>query len=176
MPKCWPLGELTPMKCPLVTLSPVLLSPEWATATLPPPQNTLQDQQVGLPQATMKSLLLPWLPVHTGPCMHPLRVESLFLSLQSLCRSPMELLQSSPAGLQSQMVWGLLLQCQTPRLWSLMWGLELSLLWENFCDIIVLQFVGRTPGGVWNLIISGVHPFYCLILVLLLSLDVKYLF
>ena len=30
--------------------------------------------------------------------------------------------------------------CQTPRLGSLMGSLELSLLWENFCYIIILQF------------------------------------
>ena len=37
--------------------------------------------------------------------------------------------------------------CQTSRLGSLIWGSELSLLWENFCDIIVLWFVGCPPRG-----------------------------
>ena len=26
-------------------------------------------------------------------------------------------------------------------------GSELSLFWENFCDIIILQFVGHSPKG-----------------------------
>lgn len=34
---------------------------------------------------------------------------------------------SSPAGLQSQMLWGFLLLMWTPRLGNLIWGLELSL-------------------------------------------------
>ena len=37
--------------------------------------------------------------------------------------------------------------CQIPRLGSLMWGSEFSLLWENFCGIIIFQFVYRPPGG-----------------------------
>ena len=36
-------------------------------------------------------------------------------------------------------------QCRTPRLGSLMWGSELSLLWENLCNITILQFVGCLP-------------------------------
>ena len=28
-----------------------------------------------------------------------------------------------------------------------MWDSELSVLWENLCSIIILQFVGHPPGG-----------------------------
>ena len=35
--------------------------------------------------------------------------------------------------------------CQTPGLGSLIWGSELSLLWENFCDKS-FQFVGHSLG------------------------------
>ena len=38
----------------------------------------LQDQQVGLAQATMKSWLLPWVLGHTRPCVCHSRVKSLF--------------------------------------------------------------------------------------------------
>ena len=41
-------------------------------------QETLQDQQVGLAQAPIKLLLLPWVPVHVRFCVCPLRVKSLF--------------------------------------------------------------------------------------------------
>ena len=40
---------------------------------LPPPlQETLQDQQVGLAQAPIKLLLLPWFPEPVRFCVHPL--------------------------------------------------------------------------------------------------------
>lgn len=63
----------------------------------------------------------------------------------SLSPGPAELLHSSPTGLQSYMLWGLLLLTTTHG--SLLLGLELSLLWENFHNIIVLQFVGHPPEG-----------------------------
>ena len=36
--------------------------------------------------------------------------------------------------------------CLTPRLGSHTWGSKLSLLWENFCGIIIFQFVGCQPS------------------------------
>ena len=36
--------------------------------------------------------------------------------------------------------------CQTSRLGSLIWGSELSLLWENFCGIIIFQFMNFPHG------------------------------
>ena len=44
--------------------------------------------------------------------------------------------------------------CQTLRLRSLTWGSELSFLWENFCGIIIFQFMNFPHGryGIW---------FYC---------------
>ena len=105
---------------------------------LPPPQESLQDQQVGLPQDPMKSLLFPWVLVHTRICVHPPRVESLFPPvLWSSCTQALLTFKAKYSG-------GSFSQCQTPRL---MWGSEHSLLWENFCDIIVLQFVGHPPRG-----------------------------
>ena len=60
----------------------------------PPPQETLQDQQVALAQAPMRSLPSPWVLVQDTVCM---------LKEWSPCFT------QSPTGLQSQMVWGLLL-------------------------------------------------------------------
>ena len=66
----------------------------------------------------------------------------------SLSPSPVRLLQLRPSGLQSQMFWGgLSSPCWSPGLGILMWGSELSLLWENVCNIISLQSVGHPPGG-----------------------------
>ena len=107
-----------------------------------PPQETLRDQQVGLAQAPMKSLILPWVLVHVRVRVYPPRVESLFPPvLWSSCNQATVAFKDKCSGGSSQ--------CQTPRLGSLMWGSEVSLLWENFCDIIILQFVGHPPrsGG-----------------------------
>ena len=61
------------------------------------PQEVLQDQQVGLAQASIKLLLLPWVLVRMRFCVCSLRA--------SVSPNPGELLQSSPADLQSQMLW-----------------------------------------------------------------------
>ena len=79
-----------------------------------------------------------------GPDMHKiLCVPS--KSGASVTPSPVEFQQSNPAGLQGQILWGLS-YCQIPKLGSLMWDSDLSLLWENSCGLIILQFVGYPPG------------------------------
>ena len=57
-----------------------------------------------------------------------------------------------------------------------MWGSESSQQGENFFGIIVLQFVGHPPSGLWDLILSCSHPSYHLTATSSLSLDVGYLF
>ena len=42
-----------------------------------------------------------------------------------------------------------------PRLGSLMWASEPSLMWGKYCIIIILQFV-HCPPGAWDLIVSWV--------------------
>ena len=66
-----------------------------------PLQEILQGQQVDLAQAPIKVLLLPWVLVHMRFCVSPLRVKSFSPSLVGL-------LQLSPDGLQSRMLWRLL--------------------------------------------------------------------
>ena len=56
-----------------------------------PLQETLQGQQVGLAQASIKLLLFPWVPVCVGFCVRPLRVKS--------SPSAFGLLKLSPTGL-----------------------------------------------------------------------------
>ena len=123
----------------LILLPPVSLSPEWAT-TGPSPWHLPRPIGRYCPvsyEGTVFGL---------GPGIH----KSLCVSSKSgvsVSLSPVEFLWSRPAGFQSQMLWGLLFPVQTPRLGSLTWGSELSLLWENFCDIIILQFVGCPTRG-----------------------------
>ena len=78
--------------------------------------------------------------MHMKPFVHPSRMES-------LSPTPVELLHPSPAGLQCQILQGLLLPMPTPMLGNLMWGLECSLLWESLCDIVIFQSVGSPPSG-----------------------------
>lgn len=111
---------------------------------LPPcPQVTLLDQQVGLASApTMQSLFFPWVLVCTRPCVCPLGVDFLFpWVLWSSCDQA-SLKPSKPS--QSSVCFSSL--CQTLRLEIPTQSSELSLLWENFCDII-FQFWGYPPDG-----------------------------
>ena len=71
-------------------------------------QEALRDQQVVLTQTHSKSLLLPWVPEHVRFCVGPLRVESL------ISHSPLALLKASPAGHQSQTLWGFVFPVQDP--------------------------------------------------------------
>ena len=91
---------------------------------------------------------LCWVPVHVKSCVHPLRVESLLPPvLWSSCTV------GGPTDEQNktQCSGGSYSWCQTLRLEKLMWGSELSLLWEKLCCIITFQFVGHLPSGygVW---------------------------
>ena len=62
------------------------LCPQGEPQPPPPAQKILQSQQVGLAQAPMKLLLLPWVLVHVGFCVCPLRVKPLcFPGLWSSC-------------------------------------------------------------------------------------------
>ena len=96
----------------------------------------------------MGSLILP-----PGPDAH----SSLCVPSKSgICfsPSPVEVLQTNPTRLQSLILWDSSSHCRTSRLGSLMWGSEPSLLWMDFCGIIVLKFVSHPPSsfGIW---------FYC---------------
>ena len=46
----------------------------------------------------------------------------------SVSYSPLAILKTSPIGVQIQVFWGLYSQCKTPKLESLMWGLDPSIL------------------------------------------------
>ena len=90
------------------------------------------------PRTYEVTALLPWVPVHARPCVCPPGVELLFPPVlwHSCTQAPLDYKAKCSGGCSS---W-----CQTPRLGSLMWD---SVLWENFHNIIVLQFVGHHLTG-----------------------------
>ena len=93
----------------------------------------------------------PRLAVSSGPSSYGVtalpQVPVYVYSNSGISVSPiiMEFLHWSPTGLQAKCSRDLSI-CQTPRLGTLNWASELSLLWEKFCDIITFQFVGCPPG------------------------------
>ena len=97
---------------------------------------------------------LPWVPVHVKSCVLPPRVESLFSPvLWSSCTQ-------SSAGLQSQMLWGLLLLMPDSQAGEPSVGLKILNLWENLFDIIIFQFVSHPPSGyrIWLYCKSTLPP------------------
>lgn len=102
------------------------------------------------PRSTIRSLsgsfgvtALPWVPVHREPYVHPPVWNLWFPSL-------VELLCSSPAGFQSQMLWGPLLLMLDPQAGEPDMAFATPL-WYNLCDIIIFQLVGCLPSfyGIW---------------------------
>ena len=118
----------------------------------------------------MKSLPLLWVPVHMRPCVCPPEWNLHFpQSCEALAIKPCLLSKPNP------LVGGFSPQCQTPRLGTLTWGSELSLLWETFCDINILQFVDCPLRGyeIW-LYDECILPTICCFF--FISLDVEYHF
>ena len=70
-----------------------------------------------------------------GPGVHRVLCMA-FMSKVSISPSPVWLLPSKPSALGNLFPWS-----WTPGMECLMWGSEFSLLWENLCNIIFLQFV-----------------------------------
>ena len=113
-----------------------------------PPQETLQDQQVGLAQGPMRSLLF-----QLGPRAHKTCVSSgAFVS-----PSPMTFLWSSPAGLQSQMLWGLICLMPDPQPEEPDMGSELTLRVHGRTSVILLfsSFWVIHPSGHSSIRVQG---------------------
>ena len=117
--------------------------PRGSSSCLLPPQEAIQDQQMGLTQAPFNLLPLCWdlKCVRFNIC--PLRAES--VSYSSLA-----LLDISPAGFQSQMFWGLIFLMQEPWAGEPDVGLRKNphSLGRTSLIVIFLPFVDRWPGVV----------------------------
>ena len=143
-------------------------------AHLLPPKKTFQDQQVGVAQPPMKSLPLPWVLVHMRPCVCVLQEWS--LSFPQFCGA-LAIKSHWPSKLNTL---GALFPDSRPLgYWdwhpSSEWGSELSLMWENFCNLIALQFV-ENPGGMAFDYIASVTLLPPCFGFFLLSLDIGDLF
>ena len=104
-------------------------------------QETLQHQQVGLVQSPLGSLLLPLGPdAHSTLCV-PCK------SGVSVSPSPVEVLQSNPANLQSLILQEFLFLLLDPQFGKPDGVSEPSLQLVDFCGIIVLQFVSHTASS-----------------------------
>ena len=111
-----------------------------------PPQETLQDPQVGLARLSCSHCFA------LGPSAH----ENLCVPSKSgvsISPSPAAFLHSSPTGLQSQMLWGLLLSLPDPQAGEPDVGLRTLTpvrepLWYNCFPVC-----GSPTWRVWNLII-----------------------
>ena len=77
-------------------------------------------------------------------CVCPPRVESLFPPVLSESCNQISLVFKVWFSRNSSS------HFQTPRLGSLTWGSEPSLLWVDFCGISVLQFVSHPPRSYGN--------------------------
>ena len=149
----------------LVTSTSNILPSEQATTDLSCPRRKTAGRSdpdsCGVPA-------LPWDPVQVKPCAHPPKVESVFTPvLWSSCTQAWLTVNIKCSRGSSS-------QCQSPRLGNLMWGLELSLLWESLCNIVIFQFVGYPPVGM-GLLISWKLPSYYLDVASSLSLSLRYL-
>ena len=107
------------IECTPISLPPVFLSPQWPQPPPPfPGASTKPANTAGSGSYEVTAFSL-------GPSAHKTLCAPSNHGI-SVSLSSIELLYSSPTGLQSQMLWGLFLQ--TPRLRKLTWGSELSLL------------------------------------------------
>ena len=136
--RCQPLGEFMQMILPDNDGHHCLL----AIPCLPAPQETLQDQHVGLAQAPMKSLLLSWVLMRVKFRVCPLRMKCEFPpSLRRSCNQAPLAFKTKCSGSSSS-------QCWTLGLGGFMWGSELLLLWKNLCNIVIIHVVGHPWGKV----------------------------
>ena len=106
-----------------------------------PLQETLKHSQIGLAQRPVGSLFLS----RRSWCAQVLFVP--YKSGVSVSLSPLKVLQSNPAGLQSQIPWGFSVPLPDPQAQESDVGPRIftkvqELLWYYF-----LQSVGHSPGG-----------------------------
>ena len=123
-------GQIFPKRPPPEKHRLMNIPKSFASNVLPPQQATFTPVFPGCPPRTAVrfdpdshgDFALPWDPVHMKVLCVP------FKNGVSVFPSPVELLHTSPTGLQCQMLQGLFLPVPDPHTESLMWGSELSLL------------------------------------------------
>lgn len=127
--KDYSLGRLSSVSCPYSESQP----------TPPSPGNPAKPVGRSGPDSCGVTAL-PWDRIHVKPCVCSLRMESLFTQgLWSYCTQDPLVFRAKCSGRSSS--W-----CQTLMLGNLVWGSELSLLWEYVSDTVIFQFVGYPPS------------------------------
>ena len=111
-------------------------------------QEIFQELQSGLTQIPMEPLLFPGTRAHESLCAP-------FKNGVSVSPSPMDLLCTSPTGLQCQMLRGSFSLCQIPTRESLMCGSELSV---NLCEPVSFQSVELPTQEVWGCLYREIAP------------------
>ena len=150
--RCLPPARVQVDEHFLIFPPPAFMTPEWSTAA---------PTCLGYP-------LRP--AVRSDPCSYAVTAFALDPGVHenfhapstcgvSVSPSPVELLQSSPTGLQSQELWRLLLLM--PNV-----GLITLTLWR-ISAIYFSPVFGSPTLYAWNLILSHMDPSYCLIMVFL---------
>ena len=137
-----------------------VLAPSESYSRPPPSQETHQDTQVGLVQAPTESLT----------CPESQHLWHLMCTRQQWSHRFSQVLRSSPAGLQSQMLWGLLLSVPDPQAGKPDVGFRTltpggETLWQNYLPVCGRQWI-------WNLIIYPKLPSYHLVVLSSWSSDV----
>ena len=121
----WIFPKWSPLEEHMLTIIPKT----FASTVLPPQQATITPcfPRRSCSQGPIEPLLCPGTQCTRNPM-------SAFQEWGFCFPSPMELLRTSPTGLQCQMPWGLLLPIPIPRREDLTWGSELSLPQVSLCD------------------------------------------
>lgn len=96
----------------------------------------LQNQQVCLTWASLKSQLLPYILEHVRFCVHHLMVKSLFVS-------PLWLPKVSPTSLLSHVLWSVLSWCRYN--YTGQWPLYVNDWWDWWDVYLSLRFFQKSP-------------------------------
>ena len=169
--KWWPPGGLMPMSTSQICCHQCLCpcnEPQLPTASTGDPPLLAQSSRPGPVSYEVSAFSL-------GPGAHE-TLCACSKSRVSVSPSPVEFQWSSPAGLQSQILWDLLLPLPDPQAGEPDVGLSTfapvgELLWYNYFPVC-----GLPTWQVWDMILSWLHPSYHLTVASSLSLDVGYLF
>ena len=120
------MGQIFPKWPPPEKDSLLNIPKSFAFRVLPSQQATFTPVFPGCPPRTavrfdpdsLGNFALPWDSVYVNVCVHLLRTGV------SFSPSPLELLHTSPTGLQCQILWGLFLPVPDPYMWEFDVGLR----------------------------------------------------
>ena len=146
---------------------PMSLSPQWAPAVPTSPGDLARPAGRSGPASYEVTVFALDPSEHKTLCV-PSKCGVSFFPI------PVEFLHLNPGDLQSQMLWRLL-PISDPHMGEPDVRLR-TLLLENFCDVIFLQFVGHLSQGYGIWLYCRCAPFTVSLSFFFMSLDIEYLF